>query len=70
MIKRIKPLTANVGILGVGHKTYWPQFEGLLDEMKKKQQIFAEMVEKNGVEVFDFGISDCAETAYELVPEI
>ena len=69
-VERIKPLTANVGILGVGHRTYWSQFEGLLDEMKKKQQVFAEMVEKNGVKVFDFGISDCAETAYQLVPEM
>ncbi|CAN5421916.1 L-arabinose isomerase [soil metagenome] len=70
MIERLKPLKANVGILGVGHKTYWPQFEGLLEELKKKQQVFIDMVESNGVTTFDFGISDCAETAYELVPKI
>jgi L-arabinose isomerase len=69
-VERIKPLTANVGIIGVGHKTYWAQFEGLLDEMKKKQQVFAEMVRNTAVQVFDFGISDCAETAYDLVPQI
>lgn len=69
-VERIKPLTANVGIIGVGHKTYWSQFEGLLNEMKKKQQVLVEMVGTHGVRVFDFGISDCAETAYHLVPKI
>jgi L-arabinose isomerase len=69
-IKRLKPLTARVGILGVGHKTYWPQFEGLLEELMGKQRVFIEMVQKNQVEAIDFGISDCAETAYELLPTI
>lgn len=66
----MKPLSARVGILGVGHKTYWQQFEGLLDEMKKKQEVFSDMVGENGVQVIDFGISDCAETAYQHVAEI
>ena len=35
-IERRKPLEANVGILGVGHHTYWSQFEGLLDRMTAK----------------------------------
>ena len=69
-IDRLKPLTANVGIVGVGHKSYWAQFDGLLNEIKKKQQVFVHLVKNNEVETFDFGISDCAETAYQLVPEI
>lgn len=69
-IERIKPLTANVALLGVGHKPYWSQFEGLLDELEKKQQIFKSLLESNEVNVLDFGISDCAETAYSLVPNI
>jgi len=69
-IDRLKPLTANVGILGVGHKTYWPQFEGLLEELEEKQKVFANQVAKRGVDVHDFGMSDCAETAYQLVAEI
>lgn len=69
-VERIKPLTANIGIVGVGHKPYWAQFEGLLDELKKKQKVFFELVQTNDVKVFDFGITDCAETAYSLVPEI
>ena len=35
-IQRRKPLTANVGVLGVGHHTYWPQFDGLYEELRGK----------------------------------
>lgn len=69
-IERIKPLNARVGILGVGHHTYWDQFEGLLDEIKHKLSVFESLVKKNEVETFNLGISDCAESAYRLVPEI
>jgi L-arabinose isomerase len=69
-IDRLKPLMANVGVIGVGHKSYWPQFDGLLDELKNKLQVFHDLVEQNDVTVFNFGISDCAETAYKLVPQI
>jgi L-arabinose isomerase len=69
-IKRRKPLTGNVGILGVGHYTYWEQFEGLLDEMHKKLDTFTGKVEKNGVRAINFGISDSAETAYKVLPEL
>src|SRR5690606_35911864 len=57
-------------LLGVGHKPYWAQFEGLLDELEKKQQVFKSLLESNDIKTYDFGISDCAETAYSLVPEI
>ena len=30
-IARRKPLNANVGVLGVGHHTYWEQFERYVD---------------------------------------
>lgn len=69
-VGRLKPLTANIGILGVGHKPYWSQFEGLVEELKKKQQVFISLLQSNEVETYNFGISDCAETAYSLVPEI
>jgi L-arabinose isomerase len=69
-IERIKPLYARVGILGVGHHTYWSQFDGLLKEMQHKLSVFESLVKKNGVETHNLGISDCAETAYRLAPEI
>jgi L-arabinose isomerase len=70
LIQRRKPLTANVGIYSVGHHTYWSQFDGLLNEIKYKISVFRAMLEKHDVNVKDFGISDCADTAYAAVPEI
>ena len=69
-IPRRKPLTANVGIYSVGHHTYWSQFEGLLDEIKNKITALEAILNKYDVNVIDFGISDCAETAYSTVPKI
>ncbi len=69
-IDRIQPLAAKVGVIGVGHHTYWPQFEGLLDEMKRKQAVLVERLEKEGVSVSDFGLVDDAESAYAAVAPI
>ena len=69
-IERLKPLTARVGIIGVGHHTYWDQFDGLLDQMHNKLQVFEHMVAGNQVETVNFGLSDCAETAFQIAPKI
>lgn len=66
LIRRRKPLTANVGIFGVGHRPYWAQFDGLLDEMHRKLAIFAGKVRSLGVEVSEFGMVDDAQAAYRL----
>ena len=39
-IPRRKPLSANIGVVGVGLDTYWAQFDGLLDELNHKKDIF------------------------------
>jgi L-arabinose isomerase len=62
--------TANVGVFGVGHHTYWSQFDGLLDEMYRKMAVFMDKVKANGVNVRDFGLVDQAKKAYEILPEI
>jgi L-arabinose isomerase len=67
---RIKPLTANVGVLGVGHHTYWGQFDGLLDEMRRKLAHLVKKVQAQNLAVTDFGMVDCAEAAYQAVPKI
>ena len=69
-IERIKPLTARVGLLGVGHHTYWAQFEGLLDEMHRKLGHLKAKLVDHGLEVAEFGILDNAQTAYDAVPKI
>jgi L-arabinose isomerase len=69
-IPRRKPRNARVGVFGVGYHAYWPQFEGLLDELRGKQAVFVEKVESYDVEVIDFGVVDDAESAYALLPRL
>ncbi len=70
VIPRRKPLAATAGIYGVGHHTYWPQFDGLYQEMQNKLAHFEARLKKHNVETVNFGISDCADTAYAAVPRI
>lgn len=69
-IDRRKRLTARVGLVAVGHHTYWGQFEGLLDELMGKFAVLAERVEQHGVEVVRFGMIDQAQAAYEVLPRM
>ena len=69
-VKRRKPRTANVGVYGVGFHRYWSQFEGLLDELTTKLDVFVARVESAGVQVTNFGIVDDAQSAYSLVPKL
>jgi L-arabinose isomerase len=66
IIPRRKPLTANVGVFGVGHYAYWPQFDGLLDEMHRKLALFRGKLERCNVQVSDFGLIDDARGAYRV----
>ena len=70
MIERKKKRTAKIGIFAVAHATYWGQFEGLYDNIMGYHKDFCDMVEKNGVEVVDFGMIDSSEKAYDAVPKI
>ena len=69
-IPRRKPLNANVGVIGVGLDTYWDQFEGLYDVMLDKMKTFKAKLEKQHVTVFDCGIVDNSQKAYEVVPNL
>jgi L-arabinose isomerase len=64
------PLTARVGLIAVGHDAYWPQFDGLLAEMHRKEQVMADRLSRYGVSVTNFGLVDNAATAYAAVPKI
>ena len=70
LIERRKPLNAKIGVFGVGYWKYWEQFDGLLDEMHNKMEKFIEKLNRYNVEVFDFGLVDSAQKAYELVPRL
>lgn len=69
-VQRIRPLTAKVGVIGIGHHVYWPQFEGLLEEMHRKQAVLGDLLRAEGVEVTDFGLVDSAQSSYERLPLI
>ena len=47
-----------------GPPPYWPQFDGLLDEMKRKLALFVNKSAPTGGQVIDFGIADDARSAY------
>ena len=69
-IVRRKQTVAKIGVFGVAYCKYWEQFEGLLEDMKSKQSVFLEKLQKNDVEVIDFGLVDNVKNAYELVPAL
>ncbi|MCY3022270.1 MAG: L-fucose/L-arabinose isomerase family protein [Planctomycetota bacterium] len=65
-IERRKPLAANIGVFGVGHRVYWEQFPGLKPELLGYMDQFERMVRANGVNTVNFGMADDAESAYAL----
>jgi L-arabinose isomerase len=69
-VKRRKKRTANIGIFGVGFRTYWSQFDGLLDELTKKLNIFIDRIKAHEVKVTSFGIADDAASAYAILPKL
>jgi L-arabinose isomerase len=69
-LPRRKPRTARIGIFGVGFHAYWPQFEGLLEELRGKLAVLVDRVGSHGVEVLDFGMVDDAASAYALLPRL
>lgn len=69
-IPRRKPLTANVAVVSVGFKTYWNQFDGLLDEMHRKGKLFCSKVAACGVNVNNFGLVDDPQSAQEVLPRL
>lgn len=61
---------ARIGVFGVGFYKYWPQFDGLLNDLLKKQEVFIKKLEPHGVDVVDFGMIDNVDSAYQLVPKL
>ena len=61
-----KPLPAKIGVFAVGLEAYWPQFEGLREELLGYHQQFIDMLQAHGVEVVDGGLSDSPRKAAEV----
>ena len=47
-----------VGLFGIGLDTYWAQFDGLLDNLKKYQEQIKMRIARFGVDVIDAGMVD------------
>ena len=69
-VPRRKPLTARVGLMGVGHHTYWNQFPGLRDELVQKMSHLRTKLAQHQVDVVEFGLVDCAATAANVLPKL
>ena len=69
-VERRKPLSANIGLLGVGHATYWHQFDGLLEIMHEKQAKLRSKIQLYEKNLIDFGLVDTSEKAYDAVKAI
>jgi L-arabinose isomerase len=54
-----------IGLFGIGLDTYWNQFEGLRNNLKKYQSQIKEKMESFGAEVIDAGMVDNPEKASE-----
>jgi len=70
ILPRRKPRTANVGVFGVGHRTYWGQFDGLLRELLGYHEEFKRSLQAREVRVVDFGMIDTAEAAFRKLKEM
>lgn len=70
MISRRKARTARIGFFAVGHAIYWEQFEGLLEKLMNYHQQARNILEKNQVEVIDYGMIDTSIKSYEVLEKM
>lgn len=59
-----------IGVFGVAYYKYWAQFEGLKEEMQRKQEVFIEMLGDYEADIIDFGMIDDVGQAYDLLPRL
>lgn len=70
MIERLKKRTARIGIFGVAHPVYWPQFPGLEDTLMGFHADLKAKIAQNEVEILDFGMIDTSEKAYAALTKM
>lgn len=70
MIERKKYAKARIGIFAVGHSVYWEQFEGLRNNILHFHKEFKKIVDKNNVDIIDFGMIDSSEKGFEAASKI
>ena len=55
-----------IGIIGMGHFIYWPQFEGLKETLMQKQQSFKAYFSGES-DLVDLGFADDIDTSFEAL---
>ena len=63
MITHRELMKPRIGVFGVGHDTYWTQFDGLLDNLMKYHSEFKALLPKD-IEIHDYGMVDTNEKSY------
>jgi L-arabinose isomerase len=63
-------LAGRAGLIGVGHHIYWPQFDGLHEEMLRKLDVLENRLKRHHLEVMNFGLIDNAASAYAAAPSL
>ena len=70
MIERKKKRTARIGVFGVIHEVYYEQFEGLKESLERYHRDFTLILEKNDVELVDYGIVGNNKVSYQVADKI
>ncbi len=65
MIFEIMRHTIKAGLFGIGNEAYWPQFDGLLDQLKTYLGEVENRMKGFGVEMYNAGMVDSPEKAFE-----
>lgn len=60
---------AKIGIVTLGHKPYWTQFEGLKEDLIAKTPHVIDMISPYS-EVYDCGFIDTISSAYSAIKEL
>jgi len=67
---RREPAPAKIGFFSLGHESYWPQFDGLLDELMRNHKAFVDELRRRGFEVVDAGMGDNATSSFRIGDEL
>ena len=67
MIEHIRAVRPRIGVFGVGHATYWKQFDGLLDNLLGYHREMIAILQQKDVDIIDYGMIDASEAAYRAL---
>ena len=61
----MKSYSIKVGLFGIGNEAYWPQFDGLLENLHSYLSVTEKNIGRTGVEVVNAGMIDTPEKAFD-----